>query len=311
MHRDQVHRLVDGVLAPDGADQGRGRGRAGEEGGVPAVRDALVMKIRIILIRHDHHLEICTIETKRKDQHASNLQRLLRARRETDKARRRRELTKRSSKHDVPLDLCLSVLHLLEQPRVSDDARGIADLLTRLVESGDDSDDRPLGHVCELRDLLERLKRGEGTSKGGEVSSLLSQDDTRQGRGRESETTTDHPLRPLVHRLRQPELERHRKVIMRHLRSVLHPPNLLCDVEDDAFAFLEPGWEVRLDVGFLLEDKAREEGDDLFGRVVGEDVFEDELGEDELVGGVDLWRRLGQRRGERVGSARREREADE
>ena len=75
---------------------------------------------------------------------------------------------------------------------------------------------------------------------------------------------------------------------MRHLGSILHPPDLFCDVEDDLLPLLEAIRHDRLDVGLLLEDEAREESDNLFGLVVGENILEDELGEDEFVGGVDL-----------------------
>lgn len=37
-----------------------------------------------------------------------------------------------------------------------------------------------------------------------------------------------------------------------------------------------------------MEDECGEECDDFFGFVFGEDVLEDQLGEDEFVGGVDL-----------------------
>lgn len=44
-------------------------------------------------------------------------------------------------------------------------------------------------------------------------------------------------------------------------------------------------------VGLLLEDKGGEQGDDLFGLEVCEDVFEDEFGEHELVCGMYLVRK--------------------
>ena len=55
----------------------------------------------------------------------------------------------------------------------------------------------------------------------------------------------------------------------------------------------------RLRLGLFLENKAGEKGDHLGGLVVGKDVVEDQLGQDELVGRVDLDKRT------RVGSARR------
>jgi hypothetical protein len=63
---------------------------------------------------------------------------------------------------------------------------------------------------------------------------------------------------------------------------------LLRDLDDGGDAPGEGGGKRGLHVGFLLEDEGGEERDDFFGRVVCENVFEDEFGEDELVGGVDL-----------------------
>ena len=59
--------------------------------------------------------------------------------------------------HTVSLNLYLRFLHFLEQLRVADDPRSVADLATRLVEAGDDPDDRALSHVSEVCDLLEGL----------------------------------------------------------------------------------------------------------------------------------------------------------
>ena len=69
---------------------------------------------------------------------------------------------------------------------------------------------------------------------------------------------------------------------------ILHALDPVGDRDDRLAALLEPGRDERLDVGFLLEDEGGEEGDDFFWRVGAEGVLEDELGEDELVGGVDL-----------------------
>jgi len=63
---------------------------------------------------------------------------------------------------------------------------------------------------------------------------------------------------------------------------------LLGDLDDGFHPFFEIPGEVGYHVCLFLEDKGGEEGHD-FGRVVGcEDVVEDELSEDELVGRVDL-----------------------
>ena len=69
---------------------------------------------------------------------------------------------------------------------------------------------------------------------------------------------------------------------------ILHALDPVGDRDDGLAALLEPGRDERLDVGLFLEDEGGEERDDFFGRVGPEGVLEDELGEDEFVGGVDL-----------------------
>ena len=78
-------------------------------------------------------------------------------RKKVEETRRSERLTKRSSKHDIPLDLGLSVFHLLEQPSVSNDSSGVSNLLAGLVETGDNSNDRSFWDVGELGDLLKGL----------------------------------------------------------------------------------------------------------------------------------------------------------
>ena len=62
----------------------------------------------------------------------------------------------------------------------------------------------------------------------------------------------------------------------------------LRDRENCVAAFLKFRGHGRLDVGLLLENKARQERDNFFGLVCRERVFENKFGEDALVGGVDL-----------------------
>lgn len=61
----------------------------------------------------------------------------------------------------------------------------------------------------------------------------------------------------------------------------------LGNFHDGGDAALETGGQRGLCVGLFLEYECGEQGDDLFGSVVCQDVFEDEFGQDELVGGVD------------------------
>ena len=70
--------------------------------------------------------------------------------------------------------------------------------------------------------------------------------------------------------------------------SVLYPLDAVRDRHDGLQPFLQLRWDDGLDVRLLLEDEAREQCDDLLGIVRGERVLEDEFGEDELVGRVDL-----------------------
>lgn len=61
---------------------------------------------------------------------------------------------------------------------------------------------------------------------------------------------------------------------------ILHPAHAICDARQ----LVPPGFQARrergLDGRFFLEDEGREEGDDFFGRVWRERVFEYELCED-------------------------------
>lgn len=45
-------------------------------------------------------------------------------------------------------------------------------------------------------------------------------------------------------------------------------------------ALFELGRDCRNDIGFFTEDESGEEGDNFFGLILGEDVFEDKLGKD-------------------------------
>ena len=62
----------------------------------------------------------------------------------------------------------------------------------------------------------------------------------------------------------------------------------LGDRDDGGFAALEFRRQRGFAVGLLLEDEGGEQGDDFLWLVVGEDVVEDEFGQDQLVGGVNL-----------------------
>ena len=101
------------------------------------------------------------------------------------------------------------------------------------------------------------------------------------------EKSTHHSFRPLIHYLHQPELKSS-KLFTGHLVSLLHALNALCNREDGITSFLEFGRYGRFDVRFLLEDEARQEGNDFLGLVRGKSVLENELSKNEFVCGVDL-----------------------
>lgn len=65
--------------------------------------------------------------------------------------------------------------------------------------------------------------------------------------------------------------------------------DLLRDLNYLGFALFKLGRDGRDDVGFFAEDKGGEEGDDFFGLIFGEDVFEDEFGKDEFASRVNLF----------------------
>lgn len=203
---------------------------------------------------------------------------------------------KRGGKDDVPPDLALRVLHLLEQASVADDSGSVADLLAGLVETRDDANDGSLLDVGKLRDLLERLATRRDQRSTRHVQQVAKME-------------AYHPLRPLVHGLDQPELECNGKVVVRYPAAVLNATYPLGDVENDPLALkymraisnsrlrdrdakatnLQQPWrQFRLDLSLLLEDEARKKGDDLLGLVRCEGVLQDELREDKFVRRVDL-----------------------
>jgi hypothetical protein len=66
----------------------------------------------------------------------------------------------------------------------------------------------------------------------------------------------------------------------------------LGDFDYSGDAALKARGERGFGVGFLLEDEGGKQGNDFFGGVVCEHVFEDEFGEDEFVSRVDLTQQL-------------------
>jgi len=86
---------------------------------------------------------------------------------------------------------------------------------------------------------------------------------------------THHPLGPLIDHLHQSLLELLPKIVIR-------------DPVDHVESSDQLGRDDGLGVGFLDEDKDRQESDDLFRCVIRKDVLEDQFGEDELVSGVNL-----------------------
>ena len=159
---------------------------------------------------------------------------------------------------NIPLDHFLTRLHLRKQLRISNNPRRILHFSTRLIQPRNYSNNRALKDVRQVRDVLEA-----------------------------------HSARPFVDDFHESEPRTGDKVvgIVRgeyHLVVGLALVYLLGDLDDGLHPFFEIPGEVGYHVCLFLEDEGGEEGHD-FGRIVGcEDIVEDELSEDELVGRVDL-----------------------
>lgn len=164
----------------------------------------------------------------------------------------------RRCKNHIPLDQLLRLLHLRVQRRVAHQLGRILDLATRLVQPRDGAHNRPLHHVRQVRDAVE-----------------------------------GHPLGPLIYDLGKPEARLAGEVVrvlaglddlVQHLEVI----DLLRDSHDRFLALLQAWGQCGLVVGLFLEDKGREEGDDLFGLKFGQHVLQNQFGENKLIGGVNL-----------------------
>ena len=159
---------------------------------------------------------------------------------------------------DIPFDHVLRRLHLRKELRIANDARRVLHLAARLIQPRDDPYNSPLEHIRQIRDPIEA-----------------------------------HPARPLVHDFHQPKARPAHEIVgvvarQDDLVLRLDGVDLLGNLDDHVLALFQARREGRLHVGLFLEDEGGEQRDDFFGREVGQHVFEDELGEDELVGAVDL-----------------------
>jgi len=99
---------------------------------------------------------------------------------------------------------------------------------------------------------------------------------------------THHPLGPLIDHLHQSLLELLPKIVVLDRTSILLSLDVIRDPVDHVESSDQLGRDDGLGVGFLDEDKDRQESDDLFRCVIRKDVLEDQFGEDELVSGVNL-----------------------
>lgn len=70
--------------------------------------------------------------------------------------------------------------------------------------------------------------------------------------------------------------------------AFLHPLHPLADGQDGITTFLQFWRYNRLYFGLLLENEARKKGNNFFGLIGGKGVFEDQFGQDEFAGRVDL-----------------------
>lgn len=131
----------------------------------------------------------------------------------------------------------MGLLHFLEQLRVADDSCCVPHLTTRFVQPRDAAHDRALRHVRELCDLLKRLPNfGQlSTLHPGQVMDM-----------------TYHPLRPLIHDLDEPGLER-AELLPRDLMPLLRALDALRESVDRRKPLLQLRRDDRLDVRLLLE----------------------------------------------------------
>ena len=191
----------------------------------------------------------------------------------------------------ISTDQELTFLHLREQIRVADNPSRISDLPARLVQSSDRSNDRSFLHVGQRSNLGKRLR--------GEVLA----------RYESKERSTHHSLGPFVDYLDQSEFELVVESLVREIRSIsrLDRSYSLGDLQNSRFTLLhrkisterkmlggrnahllEFRSEERLAVRFLLEDEAREKRNDFLRLIRSESILENQFGEDQFVGGIDL-----------------------
>lgn len=95
---------------------------------------------------------------------------------------------------------------------------------------------------------------------------------------------TYHSSSPLVYNLDQANLVFLLEFVVSDRISILLPLNLICDPVNDFKTLLKFRCDMRLGLGFFDEYKDREESHCFLGRVVGQDVFEDQFGKDQFWG---------------------------
>lgn len=99
---------------------------------------------------------------------------------------------------------------------------------------------------------------------------------------------THHSSRPFVHHLDQSRLKLFPERVVLHLTRNLPLFHLVCDRVDDLEPFFQLVVDLRLACGLFNEDEYRQQRNGFFGGVVGENIFENELGKDEFVRRIDL-----------------------
>lgn len=159
---------------------------------------------------------------------------------------------------NVPFDQFLANPHFLEQRRVSDNPRRILDLAACFVEASDDANNRAFHDICQVSNAVER-----------------------------------HAARPFVHDLDHTETGLADEIVgvvgrQDDLVQGLDLVHFFGDLDDLSDAALKAGSEGGLRGGFFLKDEGGEKGDDFFRLVFCKYIFEDEFGENKLVGRVNL-----------------------
>lgn len=161
-------------------------------------------------------------------------------------------------REDAPFDEFLTSPHLLEQSRIPNDPGCVFDFPARLVQSSHHPHYGAFHDICQIGDAVER-----------------------------------HATGPLVHHFDHAKSGLANKVVgvvgrQNDLVQCLDLVHFFRDLDNLSDTAFQAGGQSGCDIRLLLKDKCGEECHDLFRFVGCEHIFEHQLGQDELVSGMDL-----------------------